>query len=111
MVGRSGMFASYIDAFRYLQSGHEILQEGYVKVKSILRPDDVYCIDIDVGHCVKYPGRIFRVALLDRWMIVAAGSKLVDDIRKAPDEQLSMDETGADVCAHSSFYINFLTSM
>lgn len=32
---------------------------------------------------------MFKVPFIDKWMVVVSGSKLIDDIRRAPDEQLS----------------------
>ena len=35
---------------------------------------------------------MFKVALLDQWTVVVSGPKLVDELRKRPDEELSFME-------------------
>ncbi|KXN83235.1 Ent-kaurene oxidase [Leucoagaricus sp. SymC.cos] len=68
-VGYSGVFTSYITALQWSTRGKDLIQEGYNK----------------------YPGRIFKVASISRWVVVVNGPKLVDDVRKAPDDVLSFD--------------------
>ncbi|KAF8897197.1 cytochrome P450 [Infundibulicybe gibba] len=66
-VGPTGMLSSYPGAFRFLREAREMVQEGY----------DQYC------------GTAFRVPMLSKWMIVLSGPRMIDDIRKATDDQLS----------------------
>ncbi|EIW64154.1 cytochrome P450 [Trametes versicolor FP-101664 SS1] len=64
---------SYGGAFRWVHHGKEMLQDGYDK----------------------YRGATFKVAMLDRWMVIASGSKLVEEMRKRPEEELdNMDGLG-----------------
>ena len=42
------------------------------------------------------PG-IFKIATLKTWMILVSGPEFIEDIRKAPDNVLSVDEPRADV--------------
>ncbi|EIW64803.1 cytochrome P450 [Trametes versicolor FP-101664 SS1] len=66
-VGGSDLpLLSYGGAFRWVHHGKEMLQEGYDK----------------------YHGTTFKVAMLDRWLVVASGPKLVEEVRKRPDEEL-----------------------
>jgi hypothetical protein len=37
------------------------------------------------------PG-LFKIAQFRRWMVLATGSQLIDDIRRAPDNVLSVKE-------------------
>ena len=32
---------------------------------------------------------MFKVALMDQWLVLMGGSKVVDEVRKYPEEQLS----------------------
>ncbi|KAI0245471.1 cytochrome P450 [Lactifluus subvellereus] len=66
-VGFSDPILSYLSAFRYLFGGLPILKEGYEKNK---------------------PG-IFKIATFRRWMVLPTGAKLIEDIKKAPDDVLS----------------------
>ena len=38
---------------------------------------------------LQYPGSVFKVASLDRWLVVASGADMIEDIRKRPDDELS----------------------
>ncbi|KAF9257927.1 cytochrome P450 [Marasmius fiardii PR-910] len=69
-VGHSGVFSSYITGFKFVRNGTQIIQEGYRK----------------------YPGQAFKVAMLDRWHVIVSGADMINDLRKAEDDQLSMQE-------------------
>ncbi|KIK80434.1 hypothetical protein PAXRUDRAFT_833529 [Paxillus rubicundulus Ve08.2h10] len=45
-------------------------------------------------HCryLQHKGRLFKVPGLYRWAVVVSGPKLVDDVRKASDDELSLME-------------------
>ncbi|TDL22834.1 cytochrome P450 [Rickenella mellea] len=66
-VGSSGFITSYIAAFRWIFQAHSILSDGYLK----------------------YKNRAFKISRLDRWQVIVSGSKLVEELRTAPDEKLS----------------------
>ncbi|KAJ7579742.1 cytochrome P450 [Mycena floridula] len=70
VVGPSGLFSSYLGGFRYLKSAPHIIHEGYKK----------------------YPGRPFRIALLDKWQIIISGPDKIDDIRRASHDYLSIQK-------------------
>ncbi|KAI0071573.1 cytochrome P450 [Panus rudis PR-1116 ss-1] len=74
-VGPSAPVLSYLGAFRYMKHAREMLEEGYQK----------------------YKGGVFKIAMLDRWIIVVTGPKLVDELRRAPDHQLSFVEAIQDI--------------
>ncbi|ESK83522.1 cytochrome p450 [Moniliophthora roreri MCA 2997] len=66
-VGPDGILSSYYTIWRYLFHGCELIEEG----------------------CRKYPGRAFKIPTLDGWQVVVNGPKLIDDIRRAPEKELS----------------------
>ncbi|KAH9895713.1 cytochrome P450 [Cubamyces lactineus] len=43
-----------------------------------------------------YHGSVFKVAMLDQWLVVICGPKLVEDVRKRPDQELSFHEAAAE---------------
>lgn len=49
----------------------------------------------------QYKNKVFKVAQFDRWLVIVSGTKLVDEIRKATDNELSFSEAANDVCTHS----------
>ena len=40
----------------------------------------------------QFHGKAFKIALLDQWTVVVSGPKMVDELRKRPDEELSFIE-------------------
>ncbi|KAI6042742.1 cytochrome P450 [Pisolithus marmoratus] len=72
-VGYSSWFGSYISAFKYVRNAAEILQEGYAKHKE----------------------KPFKVATLNRWIVVI-GRNHLQDIKKSPDDELSFTEAAID---------------
>ncbi|KAJ7634631.1 cytochrome P450 [Roridomyces roridus] len=64
-----GPFGFYIGAWRYIKNSREITEQGFRK----------------------YPGRAFKVALNERWLVVISGRALLDDLNRAPDAVLSTD--------------------
>ncbi|RDB20448.1 hypothetical protein Hypma_012416 [Hypsizygus marmoreus] len=74
-VGASGIFSSYFGAYRYLRNARDMIQEGYNK----------------------YPGTAFKFPMVSKWMIVVSGPQMVEDLRKAPDDQMSMMDAVADL--------------
>ncbi|TBU22273.1 cytochrome P450 [Dichomitus squalens] len=67
----SSNWLSYLAAFSFIRRGRETLQEGYRQ----------------------YYGSAFKVALLDRWMVIISGPKMIEDIRRRPEDELSFTET------------------
>ncbi|KDR84437.1 hypothetical protein GALMADRAFT_133736 [Galerina marginata CBS 339.88] len=66
-VGYSTPFLSFFSAVKFLFSGREIVEQGY--------------------H--KYPEQVWKLPMLDEWLVVANGRQRVEDIRKASEDQLS----------------------
>ncbi|KIL60306.1 hypothetical protein M378DRAFT_950707 [Amanita muscaria Koide BX008] len=69
-VGPSGTLTSYIGAIRLFFHSQEMVQEGYNK----------------------FHGSLFKIPTLTSWTIVATGGKLIDEIRRSPDDVLSASE-------------------
>ncbi|KAM5535893.1 hypothetical protein V8D89_010511 [Ganoderma adspersum] len=61
---------SILTALNFMRNGKAVLQEGYDK----------------------YRGSVFKVALLQHWMVVVSGSRMVEDLRRRPDNELSFAE-------------------
>jgi len=38
---------------------------------------------------LQYPGQVWKLPMLEEWLVVANGRDKVEDIRKAPQDQLS----------------------
>ncbi|RPD62663.1 cytochrome P450 [Lentinus tigrinus ALCF2SS1-7] len=68
--GPSAPILSYWSAFNFLRKPRALLSEGYER----------------------YYGSAFKVALFDQWHVVVSGPKMVDDVRKRPDDELSFTE-------------------
>ncbi|TBU43931.1 cytochrome P450 [Dichomitus squalens] len=68
--GPSDPVLSYWSAFNYLINSRHILREGYEK----------------------FHGSAFKIALLDSWMVIVNGSKLVEEIKRRSGEELSAVE-------------------
>ena len=47
---------------------------------------------------IQYKGGLFRVPLLTRWTVIVTGPKFIEELRKAPDEQLSFEDAIDEVC-------------
>ncbi|RPD62649.1 cytochrome P450 [Lentinus tigrinus ALCF2SS1-7] len=45
----------------------------------------------------QYYGAAFKVALFDQWLVVVSGPKMVDDLRKRPDDEASFTESVEEV--------------
>ncbi|KAI0368837.1 cytochrome P450 [Pilatotrama ljubarskyi] len=74
-VGSSPLpILSLFGSINFMLNGKKIIEQGYRK----------------------YHGSAFRVPLLDQWVVVVAGPKMVDEIRRRPDDELSFSEGVAD---------------
>ncbi|KAM6503705.1 Cytochrome P450 [Amanita muscaria] len=74
-VGPSGTLTSYIGAIRLFFHGQEMVQEGYNKFR----------------------GSLFKIPTLTSWTVVVTGGKLIDEIRRSPEEALSAYEANKEV--------------
>jgi hypothetical protein len=90
-VGYSGTLTSFLGAILYLFKAKSILQDGYDQVRcgpSILQE----ALSRNNDHCpLQFKGTVFRVATLEKWVVVLCSPALVDELRKAPENELSFD--------------------
>ena len=49
----------------------------------------------------QYRGSIFKIPMLTQWMIVVTGPQLIEDMRRASDDQLSSKDAFAEVICHA----------
>ncbi|KAI0774403.1 cytochrome P450 [Fomes fomentarius] len=73
--GSSAPGLSYLAAFNFFRNGKALIEEGYQK----------------------YHNSAFKVATLDQWLVIVSGSKMVDELRRRPDEELSFTEGVEDI--------------
>ncbi|KAJ3728214.1 cytochrome P450 [Lentinula raphanica] len=73
-AGYASNFLSYITALQYVWDARGVLHNGYCQFK----------------------GRIFKVAQLDRWLVIASGH-LVEELRMAPESKLSLEAAMKDI--------------
>ncbi|KAJ8464090.1 hypothetical protein ONZ51_g9826 [Trametes cubensis] len=86
-VGGSSLpLLSYFAARRWLRDSRKILQEGYDK----------------------YHGSVFKVAMLDQWLVVISGPQLLDEIRKRPDDEVTF-QAAADEFIQTKYTIGDTT--
>ncbi|TFK68396.1 cytochrome P450 [Pluteus cervinus] len=69
-IGPSGVITSYWGGLKALKYTKDMVQEGYEK----------------------YYGRPFKFPMMARWVVVVSGPQLIDDVRKASEEDLSFEE-------------------
>ncbi|KAF9235151.1 cytochrome P450 [Melanogaster broomeanus] len=74
-VGCSTWLGSWWAGIRFLTNAADVIQEGYEKHKAAP----------------------FKVASLNRWMVVVSGRQLLEDICKSPDDELSALEATNDI--------------
>jgi hypothetical protein len=97
-VGFSDRILSYLSAVQYIFDSDRILKNGYEKV---ILPLTICLFSSQIDDAPTYlqtsPG-LFKIAQFRRWMVLATGSQLIDDIRRAPDNVLSVREPVDEVC-------------
>ncbi|KAF8467566.1 cytochrome P450 [Russula ochroleuca] len=84
-VGFSDPILSYFSTLRFFFDGVRMLKEGYQKSR---------------------PG-LFKMALFRRWVVLAARSELIEDVRKAPEDVLSLNEL-TDELLQPEYTLDFL---
>ncbi|KIM67603.1 hypothetical protein SCLCIDRAFT_1111427 [Scleroderma citrinum Foug A] len=80
-VGPSGHLSSYYGAARFILHAKAMIQEGYDQ----------------------YKDGFFKVPMMNRWVVVITGPRLLEELRKIPDERLSFDHAIRDVCGCQCF--------
>lgn len=74
-VGPSGAVSSWLGVVRFIKDAPAMVEEGYQKHK----------------------GGMFRVPLIDRWVVVLTGPRLIEELRKVPEDELSFDHAMRDL--------------
>ncbi|TFK88883.1 cytochrome P450 [Polyporus arcularius HHB13444] len=78
--GPSAPILSYWSTVNFFRKPKALLREGYQR----------------------FHGSVFKVALIGQWMVVVSGPKMVDELRKRPDEEMSFIE-GVEETLHTRF--------
>ncbi|CAA7268009.1 unnamed protein product [Cyclocybe aegerita] len=66
-IGHSSYLLSYIDALKFLYTGPALLRGGYEK----------------------FQPRIFKISTLNRWLVVITSTQHIEELRKAPEEEVA----------------------
>lgn len=96
-IGPSAPLISYLGAIRYVIDLEGMVREGYKKVHS----SRIFSFDCFTSPLVQYYGIIFKVSMLDGWLVIFTGPKLIDELRRSPDDELSSVEGTAEVRPNS----------
>ncbi|KAJ3478574.1 hypothetical protein NLI96_g9659 [Meripilus lineatus] len=73
-IGPSAPLLSYYGALKFIYQGREMMQEGYNR----------------------YKGSVFKLPQLFRWHVIVTAPKLVDEIRRAGDDELNFLDAAID---------------
>ncbi|RDX42956.1 cytochrome P450 [Lentinus brumalis] len=68
--GPSAPILSYWSTINFLLKSQALLKEGYQR----------------------FHGSVFKIALVGQWMVIVSGPKMLDDLRKRPDDEVSFLE-------------------
>ena len=90
-VGYSNYFLSWLSAFRYVAGAQAFLDEGYRRVSFSLTRHRCTCL-----HLSQFKGGLFLVPQLETWVIAVSSPDYVEDMRRAPTQELS----GSALIAH-----------
>ena len=99
VVGFSHPILSYFSALRFIFDGVPMLKYGYEKVNASVFYHMVALFGAGLmlrSVSQTRPG-LFRIARLRRWMVLASGPELIEDVRKAPENVLSMSAANNEV--------------
>ncbi|KAJ7729803.1 cytochrome P450 [Mycena metata] len=98
-VGTANFFTYFIDTWTSIWNTRDMVAEGYQK----------------------YYGGVYKFPQIGGWMIMASGTDMVDDIRRAPDDELSFNEALEDIfhtggtigdhVVHDAYHLNSLISL
>ena len=69
----------------------KVVEEGYRKARPLPSSCSPYLCSLTwpLRWHWQYPGSVFRVALLENWIVVVSGRRMVEELRKRPDDELS----------------------
>jgi len=90
-VGFSGTITSFISASRWLYGQAGVVRKGNSRVSAS------YPIVLMSYWSYQFPNGIFRYPTLTRWIVVVTKSKYVEELRKAPEDEVSASEAMKEV--------------
>ncbi|KAF8574243.1 cytochrome P450 [Ramaria rubella] len=67
-IGGTGVWSSYFNAINFFSNGKDMVQLGYEK----------------------YQAGVFRISQIDRWHVIVSGKTLIEELRRAPEDTLSI---------------------
>ena len=76
---------SYLGTFQFLTNTKDMINKS---VKQVVISKQ-YGAHLTSNFEIQWPGAVFKVPDLFQWIVVASGSKHLEDIYKAPDKVLS----------------------
>lgn len=98
--GPSYPLFSYIGSIRFLLRGSSLMREGCTRVSL----SHTECATLFTGRSPhQYRGKIFKIALFDRWLAVVTDSSLVDELRKLPEDDMSLRDAASEVSLWDTF--------
>ncbi|KAH9477540.1 Cytochrome P450 monooxygenase 71 [Psilocybe cubensis] len=54
-------------------------------------------VKIDLPFCEKYRDAAFKISNIGRWVVMVSGSQMLEDIRRASEDQLSFDDAVGEI--------------
>ena len=84
---RSGQWAT--------QNMSDAIEEGYTKARSTQSISSRLSFKSSNYRAWQYP--VFKIAMLDRWIVIVSGAEMNEGLQKLPDEQVSFDDAAAEV--------------
>ncbi|KAI0033518.1 cytochrome P450 [Vararia minispora EC-137] len=91
-IGYADPILSWLSALKFLGYAREMIMEGYEKAR--FSPSLCIRARLHLAVLQHKPG-VFKIPVMDGWLVVAAGRQEIEDISKAPDNMLSFAK-GAD---------------
>ena len=90
-VGFSDPLLSYFSALRFNLVGPSMLKYGYKKVNTFVSNIVVFpCAELTLQSDPQTRRGLFKIATFRRWTVLASSPELIEDVRKAPDDVLSL---------------------
>ena len=72
-----------------------MIEEGYTKARSTRYISSRLSSQSSDHRAWQYP--VFKIAMLDRWIVIVSGAEMNEGLQKLPDEQVSFDDAAAEV--------------
>jgi hypothetical protein len=104
-VGPSGIFSAVQGAWNSLWYTRAMLEEGYNKVRN-LGSCAFRCAN--AALTAQYYGRAFKIAQMNRWLVIISSAEMIQEFSQAPDDQLSITQAVEEVrfCSVSLYDTN-----